>query len=616
MAYIGKVSIRDNTHMGNAIDYISREEKALTLDEFKAELNDRLLHLQGIDANSGERATCINCTAQNTYKDFENMRRAYDQDKGVIAHHYYQSFQKDDNITPELAHEIGVELAKRMFPDFQVVIATHVDREHIHNHLIVNSCNITTGQKWYSNKKSLADIRKESDKLCLQHGLGIIQKNSQFKGIDRTTYQLGMKGKSWKINLLKDLDDAVKCCRSKDDFIRHLTERGYTVRYRDMHITITKNGEKKGIRVDTLAKQFGEKYRKENLERAMGYYAPPPQEILEKYKPKSQPDIKEQKSNWDYFAEWTFRQKNCCPSTPNRIVRPQQTKRIINAAENAAGANTAVLIFRAILILMGLSTGRRYYRNRRYTKHNRRTAKYVPRSFCYGNVNASTMAESAGENFTIKVSMEYFMKLIHQPILYNAEIDRQNATATITVKARDREFLSQILELDKIQEKLEQQNAKIANQKMYKRLKQAAELRDEKLQYLMVTPEQKKILEDHLIEFAHFEKEDKFNIAFLPESTEIIKALLQSKQQKPKETPEQRNSRIYAGLKKNAAQNGERLCYRTKLTADQLKALSKLGITFAYFKNSDDKSLYNIAFEKKNEETVKAALTSSQMQKK
>lgn len=615
MAYIGKVSIRDNSHMANAIDYISREEKALTLDEFKSALNDRLLHLQGIDANSGERATCINCTAQNTYKDFENMRRAFGQDRGVIAHHYYQSFQKDDNVTAEVAHQIGVELAKKMFPDFQVVVATHVDREHVHNHLIVNSCNITTGQKWYSNKKSLSDIRKESDKLCLQHGLGIIQRNSRYKGIDRTTYQLGMKGKSWKINLLKDLDGAVQCCRSKDEFIRYLTERDYTVRYRDMHITITKNGEKKGIRVDTLAKQFGEKYRKENLERAMGYYVPPPPDFLEQYQSRVKPEsTTTDKSNWEHFAEWTFRHQNCYSSTPEHITRPSRTEQLFNAAETANSTRAFPLVFRAILFLISLS-GRRRYRQR-FRMQSRKNTEHLSRTFHYGNVNPATLMESAGENFTIKVSMEYFLKLINQPLLYNVEIDRETATATITVKARDKDFLSQILELDKMQKKLEQQNTKLANQKMYKRLKQTAELREEKLQYIMVTPEQKKVLEEHFIEFAYFEKEDKFNIAFLPETMEIIKALLHNKQQAPKETAQQRNSRIYAGLKKNAAQNGERLCYRTKLTADQLKVLNKLGITFAYFTNSEDKSLYNIAFEKKNEETVKAALTSSPMQKK
>ena len=114
--------------MENAIDYITREEKALSLIEYKDKLKSQMIHIQDVNQNDCERATYINCNSINTFKEFENMRRAFNQDKGVIAHHYYQSFQKDDDINPEHAHKIGVELAKKMFPDYQVVIATHIDR--------------------------------------------------------------------------------------------------------------------------------------------------------------------------------------------------------------------------------------------------------------------------------------------------------------------------------------------------------------------------------------------------------------------------------------------------------------------------------------------------------
>ena len=308
MAYIAQVSIRNSGHMENAIDYIAREEKAMPLDNMKKYLNERLLHIGKVNTASGERATFINCSSQNTYKEFENLRRAFNQDKGVIAHHYYQSFQKDDNVTPEQAHQIGVELAKKMFPNFQVAIATHIDREHVHNHFIVNSCNIITGQKWYSNKRTLSDIRKESDKLCLSNGLGVITKNNKYQGLDRTTYQLGLKGKSWKINLVHDLDAAVKQCKSKEEFISFLEVKNYSIRYTDNHITITKNGEKKGIRVDTLARQFGDKYRKVSLEKNMGYYKPPSQEII---KPKQQNFSfkSNDKSNWEHYEQHIFKQK-------------------------------------------------------------------------------------------------------------------------------------------------------------------------------------------------------------------------------------------------------------------------------------------------------------------
>ena len=365
MAYIGQTSIKSDVHMANAIDYITKEEKALSLDEFKQALSKQLIHAQDVNTNFGERSTCINCSSQNTYKDFENMRKAFGQDKGVIAHHYFQSFQKDDNVTYEQAHQIGVELAKRMFPNFQVVVSTHIDREHVHNHIIVNSCNIITGQKWHSNKKSLSEIRKESDKLCLANGLGIITKESKYKGIDRTTYQLGLKGKSWKINLVRDLEKAVECCKSKTEFISFLNKKDYTVRYTDRHITITKNGEKKGIRVDTLAKTFGEKFKKENLERKMGYFTPTvpePQKIIPPTNtPKKSAEVK---SNWEYYELYVFKKNNYLPSTPTNIVREPRAVRFNQFAVKSLfySRNIFDFVLRGLILLLSL-------RRRKVQKH-------------------------------------------------------------------------------------------------------------------------------------------------------------------------------------------------------------------------------------------------------
>lgn len=615
MAYIGQVSIKNNSHMENAIDYISKEEKALNLNEFKQELQNRLEHLQGINSSIGEHTTCINCSSENTYKDFENMRKAFGQDKGVIAHHYFQSFQKDDDITPELAHKIGTELARKMFPDFQTVVATHIDREHIHNHIIVNSCNMLTGQKWYSNKKSLSDIRRESDRLCLQNGLSIIDKNSKYKGIDRTTYQLGIKGKSWKINLVKDLEDAIKICHSKEEFIEFLNKRDYNVRYKDIHITVTKNGEKKGIRVDTLAKQFGEKFKKENLEKAMGYYKSPPNDIAEKYKPK--PKAKETaktKSNWEYFEHWTFKQKNYYPSKPNNIYRNSQTDWIIKSAERSVfySKNTFDFIIR-FLLLMTAHIHRKKEQERYKVIQKIKISKPVQKNISYGNIDYKRLTQSAGDNFTIKLDMKYILKLVNQPILYSASLDRDSASATITIKAKDKEFLAQILELDKIQNQLETQNEKLSNQIAYKKLKQYAELHGEKLQYLIITPNQLQTLKDNFIEFAYFEKDNNFNIAFLPEKLNVIQKLIFSK--KSEETEKQRNMRIYNQLKKASAQSGEKLKYRKNLTSAEIAILKKSGITFAYFQNTDNKSLFNIAFEKQNEEKIKILMEENKIKR-
>lgn len=602
--------------MAHAIDYITKEEKALRLDDFKKALNERLIHVQDVNTNSGERSTCINCSSQNTYKDFENMRKAFGQDKGVIAHHYYQSFQKDDNVNPELAHQIGVELAKRMFPNFQVVVSTHIDREHIHNHIIVNSCNIVTGQKWHSNKKSLSEIRKESDKLCLANGLGIITKESKYKGIDRTTYQLGLKGKSWKINLVRDLEKAVECCKSKDEFISFLNKKDYTVRYTDRHITITKNGEKKGIRVDTLAKTFGEKFKRENLERKMGYFiaaAPEPEkqkEAAPKNAPKKSPEVK---SNWEYYEQHIFRKNNYLPSTPTNIVRDSHSVRFSKIAGKSLfySKNIFDFVLRAMILLLSLRRRKvKTHKPVRYKKVQtlpiRRSTDYVT----FGNIKYRELTSTAGENYSVKISLDKLLLLVNQPILFAGRIDKNNNSVTITVKKKDKNFLSEILNLQNKQQQLDEQSERISNRNTYQKLKEIAAQSNEKLSYLIVTQEQAKILKDNFIDFAYFEKEDKLNIAFLPEKADLIKKLIYPKQEKKVETPQQRNSRIYAQLKQNAAMNSEKLKYRTRLTAEQLSELNKSEAVFAYFVNSDDKSLYNIAFEQKDEEKIKSALAS------
>ena len=613
MAYVGKVSIKSNAHMASAIDYIARDEKAMPLKDMKMYLKERLEHLNTIDTSLGERTTLINCSPPDVYKEFEMVRKGFKQDKGVIAHHYYQSFQKDDNVTPEQAHQIGVELARRMFPNYQVAIATHIDREHVHNHIIVNSVNLVTGKKWYSNKRSLSDIRKESDKLCLEHGLGVIKENNKYQGIDRTTYQLGLKGKSWKINLVHDLDTAVESCKSKDEFISFLNEKDYTVRYTDSHITITKNGEKKGIRVDTLAKQFGGKYTKENLEKLMGYYQAP----LDRKAPVKSNNNKKifydkGKSNYEYYEQDIFKKNNYLPSTTEKVVRDYKTERLIRKTERSLLYSRSLIEFvlKALTILVLLPQRRkkktvpvRYKKMQQLTISKPKT--YIP----FGNISYNELKSTAGDTYTCKLGIDKLLYLVNQPILYSARIHRADDSVTITIKDKDRDFLLKLLEMQSKSEQLDEQSERIKNQLTYKELKESAEQSGAKLNYLLVTAEQKRILEENFIRFAYFEKEGKINIAYLPEKDKLIKKLIYPKaENKTTETMQQKNARVYAQLKKSAALNGEKLHYKVKLTQAQLEALSKTDITFAYFTNKDDKTLYNIAYEKKDDSKVSAAL--------
>ena len=133
-----------------------------------------------------------------------------------------------------------------------------------------------TGLKWKGNGSTLNAMREESDKLCQQYGLTTIKKHSGLRGIDQTTQKLAEKGESWKVALCRVLDDAVRLCNTKQEFIAYMKRKGFEItRYTDRHITFQKIGEKKKIRANTLAEQFGTSYTKESLERKMGFYIPP-----------------------------------------------------------------------------------------------------------------------------------------------------------------------------------------------------------------------------------------------------------------------------------------------------------------------------------------------------
>ena len=174
---------------------------------------------------------------------------------------------------------------------------------------------------------------------------------------------------------------------------------------------------------------------------------------------------------------------------------------------------------------------------------------YIP----FGNARYDELRATAGDIYTCKVGIEKLLNLVNQPILYAAKISRADNTATITVKEKDRDFLLALLEMQEKAQELDNQNEQLQNQRVYRELKAAAEEMGTKLQYLVITEEQKRILRENYIKFAFFEKEDKVNIAFLPEKLELIKRLIYA----PKE--EKMDSRVDELLKKDVTNNTQKL---------------------------------------------------------
>ncbi|MDR0819016.1 MAG: relaxase/mobilization nuclease domain-containing protein, partial [Oscillospiraceae bacterium] len=159
------------------------------------------------DPNNGARYRLIsgqNCVAESAFPEFMATKVQYDKDTGVFYKQFVQSFKPGESANPKDIHQMGVELAE-YFKGFEVLIATHIDADHWHNHLIVNSVNSETGLKIQFNEKSLSELRKFSDKICQAHGLEILkpyEKTTQTSGVNTREYRAAARGDSWKFRLM------------------------------------------------------------------------------------------------------------------------------------------------------------------------------------------------------------------------------------------------------------------------------------------------------------------------------------------------------------------------------------------------------------------------------
>ncbi len=538
----------------------------------------------------------INCSGSNsnTLEQFRLLRLAFNQNKGIIAHHFIQSFSPNDNITPETVHRFGVEYVKQCFPNYQVVVSTHIDKEHLHNHIIVNSCNMITGKKFYDNKESMKNNRDISDKLCRKYGVSVISTQSEFKPIDQTTMQLALKQKSWKIQLLSDLDDAKEKCRSKSEFISFFKSRNYEIRY-EKHITIRKIGEKKAIRVDTLAKQFGNQYTKAELEKAMGYSTNLADTNTNNVNLQSKKTCARKNVNeWQRFESWSFSQKNRYANNYRCLKKQYGTN--YQPSRFPKGTRKSLLL--TLLCVFFVSPRKTYREHTNYRLSNRTTANtnIIRTKYRCENIRYGDLISAQGNNFAVKIPADQLGKIIVLPIFYSANVNLETNTAVITVKEYNKEIICQALGYDS--KKIAQQSDKLINSQKYKRLKDYAASSNTKLSYMIVTKIQLELLKMNEIELAAFPKDDgKYNVAFMPDTKERINKILYPSDDSKQESEYERNSRINNEIKRLAAINGEKPKYRI-VTSDLLDHIKQSGIQFAYFKKGDK---YNIVFLRENE---------------
>ena len=181
----------------------------------------------------------INCQPQSVYDDFLNTKLLYRKDGGTMFYHMVQSFPKGAAVDPRQAHEAARRLAE-YFDGCEVLVCTHVDREHIHSHCVINSVNFETGKKLHMAKEQLQELMRRNDAICQEMGLPVFEPIAQqARGMSGAEYHTALKGQSWKLRLMNTIDECMKYAADKDAFVSLMESEGYAVRWESSRKYIT-----------------------------------------------------------------------------------------------------------------------------------------------------------------------------------------------------------------------------------------------------------------------------------------------------------------------------------------------------------------------------------------
>ena len=254
-------SIKNN--LKQSINYISNPEKTINEDYGKNTYNYLELS-SNKDYNFKNEKThyvsCLNCSETDPHKDMKFTKERYFKTDGILAFHAYQSF-KEGEISANIAHEIGVEFAEEMFRDYEVVVATHQNTNHIHNHFIINSVSFKTGKKYNNNRTNLAKLRQISDSLCEEYGLSVLKEDIGYK----STYNHKVINNVYYKTLKEDLDNIISYSVTLKQVMDRMKQLGYKAYSRNGIITIYRDGYDK-VRIE---KAFGNEYSKDSISKRL-----------------------------------------------------------------------------------------------------------------------------------------------------------------------------------------------------------------------------------------------------------------------------------------------------------------------------------------------------------
>ena len=212
----------------------------------------------------------IGCQPETAFDEFLSTKLLHHKDGGVMFYHMVQSFPKGADVDPRTAHEAARRLAE-YFEGCEVLVCTHVDREHIHSHCIINSVNFETGRKVHIADKQIQELRVCNDQICEELGLPKFQRDEQkhSRGMSNAEYYTASKGESWKFELMRVIDECMRYAGNREEFLALLRAEGYDATWTDSRKNITyTTPEGRKCRDSKL---HIEKYLKEKMEAEFGY---------------------------------------------------------------------------------------------------------------------------------------------------------------------------------------------------------------------------------------------------------------------------------------------------------------------------------------------------------
>jgi len=249
----------DKTSMDAVIEYAMTDERANDFGHVIEYAAD------GRKTEQQHYVSALNCNLETAREEMMLTKRAWGKLDGITAFHAYQAFAPGE-VDADTAHAIGVELAQKLWHRFEVVIATHLDKGHIHNHFVLNSVSFKDGYKYCDNKETYARMRQVSDKLCREFRLSVIENPQRSKTKHYTEWNAGQENRpTWRSIIKAEIDNAISQSMTEGHFIANLQRRGYEVKV-GKDISVRPPGKERFFR---LERNFGEAYSREGIMRQM-----------------------------------------------------------------------------------------------------------------------------------------------------------------------------------------------------------------------------------------------------------------------------------------------------------------------------------------------------------